>query len=66
MGKFDEATWQLFAGIGLTPARLREARRGMVAVDQRISCRRELRAGPRPAGLSGRARARTTGFDPGM
>ncbi|MFF7946507.1 acyl-CoA thioesterase [Streptomyces griseorubiginosus] len=45
VGKFDEATWQLFAGIGLIPALLREERRGMVAVDQRISYRRELRAG---------------------
>ncbi|MFJ8593466.1 acyl-CoA thioesterase [Streptomyces sp. NPDC093598] len=45
VGKFDEATWQLFAGIGLTPAHLRERRRGMAAVDQRISYRREVHAG---------------------
>ncbi|MFF7736574.1 thioesterase family protein [Streptomyces sp. NPDC007984] len=45
VGKFDEATWQLFDRIGLTPAYLREQGRGMVAVDQRISYRRELRAG---------------------
>ncbi|MGV9453793.1 acyl-CoA thioesterase [Streptomyces sp. NPDC003635] len=45
VGKFDEATWQLFAGIGLTPALLRRLQRGMVAVDQRISYRREVRAG---------------------
>ncbi|MEU2062439.1 thioesterase family protein [Streptomyces sp. NPDC013455] len=45
VGKFDEATWQLFATIGLTPAHLRERQRGMVAVDQRISYRREVHAG---------------------
>ncbi|MFD7408647.1 acyl-CoA thioesterase [Streptomyces sp. NPDC059866] len=45
VGKFDEATWNLFAAIGLTPSYLRERRRGMVAVDQRISYRREAHAG---------------------
>jgi acyl-CoA thioester hydrolase len=45
VGKFDEATWQFFALLGLTPARLRDERRGMAAVDQRIAYRRELRAG---------------------
>ncbi|MEV7389077.1 thioesterase family protein [Streptomyces sp. NPDC091215] len=45
VGKFDEATWQLVSGIGLTADYLRSNDRGMVAVDQRISYRRELCAG---------------------
>ena len=45
VGKFDEATWQLFSAIGLTPDRLRANGRGLAAVDQRISYRREVRAG---------------------
>ena len=34
VGKFDEATWHLFV-LGLTPAFLRESKRGMAAVEQR-------------------------------
>jgi acyl-CoA thioester hydrolase len=45
VGKFDEATWQLFAAAGITPSYLRAQRRGMVAVDQRLSYRGELYAG---------------------
>jgi acyl-CoA thioester hydrolase len=45
VGKFDEATWHLFAALGLTPVFLREAGRGMAAVEQQISYRRELVAG---------------------
>jgi len=45
VGKFDEATWQFFSSIGLTPSYLRTARRGMAAVDQHISYVREVRAG---------------------
>jgi acyl-CoA thioester hydrolase len=45
VGKFDEATWQLFRALGLTPSYLREARRGMAAVDQHISYLQELHAG---------------------
>ncbi|NLU71165.1 acyl-CoA thioesterase [Streptomyces sp. HNM0575] len=45
VGKFDEATWQLFASFGVTPGYLRDSGRGMVAVDQRISYQRELLAG---------------------
>jgi acyl-CoA thioester hydrolase len=45
VGKFDEANWQLLSAIGLTPRRLREQRRGMAAVEQQISYRRELLAG---------------------
>jgi len=45
VGKFDEATWQFFHAIGLSPSVLREGGRGMAAVDQRISYARELHAG---------------------
>ncbi len=45
VGKFDEATWNLFALIGLTPSYLRDHQRGMAAVDQHIEYRRELLAG---------------------
>ena len=45
VGKFDEATWQLFGMLGLTPPWLREHGRGMAALDQRIAYQRELRAG---------------------
>lgn len=45
VGKFDEATWQLFAMFGLTPSFLRERNRGMAAVRQDITYKRELRAG---------------------
>jgi acyl-CoA thioester hydrolase len=45
VGKFDEATWNFFARLGLTPAYLRESGRGMAAVQQNISYKRELVAG---------------------
>jgi acyl-CoA thioester hydrolase len=45
VGKFDEATWQLFNSLGLTPSYLRSASRGMAAVDQHISYIEELHAG---------------------
>ncbi|MGD0640991.1 MAG: thioesterase family protein [Roseiarcus sp.] len=45
VGKFDEATWQFFNALGLTPQYLRSAKRGMAAVDQHISYMRELHAG---------------------
>ena len=45
VGKFDEATWNLFAAMGLTAAFLKENRRGMAAVQQDITYRRELHAG---------------------
>ncbi len=45
VGKFDEATWNLFQRVGITPAYLRAQARGMAAVDQHIEYRRELRAG---------------------
>ena len=45
VGKFDEATWQLFNALGLTPSYLRTASRGMAAVDQHISYVKEVHAG---------------------
>jgi acyl-CoA thioester hydrolase len=45
VGKFDEATWHLFASIGLTPSYLRDGTRGMAGVQQNISYKRELMAG---------------------
>lgn len=45
VGKFDEATWHLFASMGITPTYIRDNERGMVAVEQRIGYKRELLAG---------------------
>lgn len=45
VGKFDEATWNLFQQVGITPAYLRAHGRGMAAVDQHIEYKRELKAG---------------------
>ena len=45
VGKFDEATWNVFSAMGMTAAYLREQRRGMVAVQQNLSYRRELHPG---------------------
>jgi acyl-CoA thioester hydrolase len=45
VSKFDEATWQFFNMLGLSPTFLRSARRGMAAVDQHISYIQELHAG---------------------
>src|SRR5262249_17805370 len=44
-GKFDEATWHLFAHIGVTPSYLRDHKRGMVAVHQETTYKKELLAG---------------------
>ena len=44
-GRFDEATWLFVARFGLTPPRLRAARRGLVAVEQHLRYVRELTAG---------------------
>jgi acyl-CoA thioester hydrolase len=43
--KFDEATWQLFAAICMTPEYLRGANRGMVAVEQKTKYKAEVVAG---------------------
>ena len=45
VGKFDEATWNLFHDVGLTRAYLQTHQRGMAAVDQHIEYKRELKAG---------------------
>ena len=45
VGKFDEATWNLFAAMGITTAFLKQNRRGMAAVQQNITYKRELLAG---------------------
>lgn len=45
VSKFDEATWQLFAQIGMAADRLRSERRGMAAVEQHLKFHRELHAG---------------------
>jgi acyl-CoA thioester hydrolase len=44
-GKFDEATWNFFALLGITPKFLRENGRGMAAVEQMTKYLRELHAG---------------------
>ena len=45
VAKFDEATWQLFSAVGLTPSRLRNESIGMAGVEQHIEYKRELFAG---------------------
>ena len=45
VGKFDEACWQLLSMIGVSSARMRDARLGMAAVAQTIQYKRELHAG---------------------
>src|SRR5450759_2277985 len=43
--RFDEATWHLFAALGMTPGYLKQNRRGMAAVEQRTLYKQELHAG---------------------
>ena len=45
VGKFDEATRHFFHALGITPAFVRESKRGMAAVEQTIQYKRELHAG---------------------
>ena len=45
VSKFDEGTWNFFAAIGVTAGYLRDHRRGMAAVQQNITYRRELLSG---------------------
>jgi len=45
VSKFDEATWQMFGAIGVTPGYLRDQQRGVAAVRQTLTYRRELRPG---------------------
>ena len=44
-GKFDEASWQLLATVGLTAARFRTEGTGMAAVEQNTRYMRELHPG---------------------
>jgi acyl-CoA thioester hydrolase len=44
-GKFDEATWHMFKLVGVIPSYLRHNRRGMVAVQQETTYKRELVGG---------------------
>ena len=53
VGKFDEATWNLFSAVGVTPAFLRERHRAMAAVQQDITYKRELLSGDVVAVRSG-------------
>ena len=53
VGKFDEATWNLFAEMGITTRFLKENRRGMAAVQQNITYKRELLSGDVVAVRSG-------------
>jgi acyl-CoA thioester hydrolase len=43
--RFDEASWQFLAQLGLTPAFLKRNDRAAVAVDQRTQYKREVLAG---------------------
>jgi len=45
VGKFDEATWAYFASLGLTPAKLRDNARGMAALEQNLTYKREVLPG---------------------
>lgn len=42
VGKFDEATWQLMAAIGITSTYMRETQSGMAGVQQNITYKREI------------------------
>lgn len=42
VGKFDEATWNLLASIGMTASYMREFNAGAAGVQQNISYKREL------------------------
>ena len=43
--RFDEATWQFLAQLGLTPSLLKRSQRAAVAVDQHTRYKREVLAG---------------------
>jgi len=43
--RFDEATWHLFAALGMTTSYFKTNRRGMAALEQRTQYKRELHAG---------------------
>jgi acyl-CoA thioester hydrolase len=62
VGKFDEATWNFMALLGLSAAELRLTRRGLAAVDQHIQYRRELHAGDTLSIASGMLEVRDKTF----
>jgi acyl-CoA thioester hydrolase len=43
--RFDEATWHLFAALGMTTGYFKANRRGMAALEQRTLYKRELHSG---------------------
>jgi glutamate/tyrosine decarboxylase-like PLP-dependent enzyme/acyl-CoA thioesterase FadM len=45
VGKFDEATWQLFGALGITGTYLRETQSSLAAVQQNLTYKKELFAG---------------------
>ena len=45
VGKFDEGTWHILAKSGATPSRMQSEGFGLVAVEQHIEYKRELREG---------------------
>ncbi|PLX35549.1 MAG: thioesterase [Hyphomicrobiales bacterium] len=45
VGKFDDATWNFFNRIGLTPSFFRDSDRGMAAVEMHIEYKAELLVG---------------------
>jgi acyl-CoA thioester hydrolase len=45
VGKFDEATWNLMAVIGITAGYMRDTQTGMAGVQQNITYKREIFAG---------------------
>ncbi len=45
VGMFDQATWQMFAVIGVTPTYMHEKHCGVAAIRQMITYRRELLPG---------------------
>ena len=45
VAKFDEATWQLFAAMGLTRTRFQSDKSGMAGLEQHIEYKRELYPG---------------------
>src|SRR6478735_3785031 len=53
VGKFDEATWNLFFEIGISPSFLKDKQRAMAAVQQNITYKRELLSGDVVAVRSG-------------
>lgn len=44
-GKFDEATWNFFALLGITPTYIREQKQGIAGLQQNTAYKRELSPG---------------------